>query len=324
MSTAPKDGNNKPGVTKGSRTGKDFDSLAQEYTQMKISALVMEYEIPESEAELKQAKPRLERLKKQLADAQAAGATNRTVLAAQVRGLEQRVAGLEKKAAAGPELQKTEAALGPMLADLVDFQKVFDVEAKSPETTSNNKLNSARDQFIGQLQGDLDKATSYSAIYTIIGKQLWVASVLLDSANPEHQRVGLSLALRASRTAMNDAANGWLGARICDGYILPHLDLATDTNRRSQFNLDTLLNECANIYRDNIEQQSVVRTYKMLLAQATTPQRADGARAQIGMAYEQNGELKEALSYYRQIKATNDYRWLTRQVSRLEQQLKNR
>jgi hypothetical protein len=81
--------------------------------------------------------------------------------------------------------------------------------------------------------------------------------------------------------------------------------------------------ECADIFRRNEEFTGVVRTYKMALAAAGTPQKADSARAQISMAYEQAGDLKQALQYLKQIKETNDFRWVLRRVPRLEQQLKS-
>jgi tetratricopeptide (TPR) repeat protein len=160
-------------------------------------------------------------------------------------------------------------------------------------------------------------------MYKLVGQELWVASRLLDSANPDYARAGLTLALSASKHALNEAQNSWVAARICDGYVLPHLELADDANRRSAFNRDNLLSECADIFRRNSEYAGVVRTYQMALASAGTPAKADSARAQISMAYEQAGDMKQALRYIREIKDTNDFRWVVRRAPRLEQQLKS-
>ncbi len=51
--------------------------------------------------------------------------------------------------------------------------------------------------------------------------------------------------------------------------------------------------------------------------------RADWARSQIGLAYEQAGDAKHALQAYREIKNTNNFRNVFfRNVPRLEKQLK--
>jgi hypothetical protein len=280
-------------------------------------------DIPDSQAELQEIKPKLEQFSKQLADTKAAGTTN-TVLAGQVDALQKRIAALEKTVAAAPELKKAQEALVPILADLQEFQKAWDEEMNTVEAVSASKLAEARTQLSLDIQAKISGANSYNAIYHLIGQQLWVAEKLLSSANPEHRRAGVLLALDASRDAMNAAANGWLSARICEGYLLPNLDLASDNNRRSQFNLDTLLAECVGIFRGNLEQNNVIRTYKLLLAKAKNPMAKDSARAQIGTAYEQNGELKEALSYFRDIKDTNNFRWITWRMNRIQQQLTNK
>lgn len=323
MATTPPRTAAKPPVTKGSRTGKDFDTLASEYITFKTTELNLVLDIPDSQAELQDIKPKLEQLSKQLADAKAAGTTN-TVLEGQVDAVKKRIAALEKTVASAPELKKAQDALVPILADLQEFQKAWDEELNTIEAISASKLASARTEFTSDIQAKISDANSYNAIYHLIGQQLWVAERLLGSANPEHRRAGVLLALDAGKDAMNSAANGWLAARICEGYILPNLDLASDANRRSPFNLDNLINECVRIFSVNLEQNNVIRTYKILMAKAQNPAAMDSARAQIGTAYEQSGELKEALSYFRQIKDTNNFRWITWRMNRIQQQLTNR
>jgi tetratricopeptide (TPR) repeat protein len=195
-----------------------------------------------------------------------------------------------------------------------------------PEATGPKILAKAQAQLTADIQAKLADANSYATMYQLIGQELYVAKRLLDSGNPEHGRMGLSIALQASRNALDYSANGWLAARICEGYIWPHLDLATDSNRRSNFSLESILNQCANIFAQNEEGHNVIQTYKILLAHAKTPLLADAARAQLGRVYQQNGEFKEALSYYKQIKATNDpnYRREMWQIQRLEKQVKGK
>src|SRR5205085_7095269 len=168
----------------------------------------------------------------------------------------------------------------------------------------------------------LSTAASYDAMYKIIGQELFVASGLLASGNPEHRRQGVLTSLSASRHASTYAVNGAVAARICEGYVLPNLDLANDTNRRSTFNEDNLLRQCANIFERNYEFNNVVRTYEIFLSGVKNADRADWARSQIGQAYEQAGDSKHALQAYRQIQNTNNYRNIfVRAVPRLEKQL---
>ena len=162
-------------------------------------------------------------------------------------------------------------------------------------------------------------------MYKIIGQELFVAKSLLESGRNEHRREGVTIALTASRHASDYAVNGGVAARIIEGYVLPNLDLANDANRRSPFNEENLLSQCANIFQRNYEYNNVVRTYQIYLAAMKTknPVRADWVQERIGSAYEAGGDLKSALSAYRQIRDTNSYRNVFfRQIPRIEKQLK--
>lgn len=238
------------------------------------------------------------------------------------RKLVQAGAGSKEAADARTELAAKETALAPVVEALWKHQRAFTAEAEAEAASGSAVFANARNQFSAGLREQFQKAQTYAEMYQLVGQELWVASRLLDAANPEYARAGLSLALSASKHAQGEAQNAWLAARICEGYVLPHLALADDANRRSPFNRDNLLNECADLFRRNSEYDGVIRTYKKALAQAGTPARADSARAQISRAYEQAGDFKQALHYLREIKDTNDYRWVIRSIPRLEQQLK--
>jgi hypothetical protein len=308
--------------TKGKRTGKDFDTLASLYLDQKTALVALERDVPESEAELITLRPRLADYAAQLTNALAAGKTNLSMLEARLGALQKRVAALEKTASGRSQLQAKQEALAPILADLWDFQRVWSAELEALNAAGGESLAKGRDQLISETRDQIRSANSYESIYRLIGQELWVAEGLLDSANPAHRRVGVSLAMDASHHAVDDSENGWLGGRICEGYIWANLDVATDSNRRSPFNLENLLDQCADIFRSNDEVATLVRNYRILLAKANTPQRADAIRVQIGMIYARNDSPKEALGYLRQVKATNDFRWAMNMIPRLEQQLK--
>lgn len=113
-----------------------------------------------------------------------------------------------------------------------------------------------------------------------------------------------------------------MAARICQGYVWPNLDLADPKNRRSPFYVQTLVNDCAQVFRQNDEPDNVIRNYRILLTRTETPQTADWARVQLAMAYEQSGQLKDALHYLRQVQSTNDYQWALRRIPQIQQQLR--
>jgi len=317
--------NDKPAdaMAKGQLTGKDFDALKAEYINLESAVLGLERKVAQQQTDLMEKKRQLESVSRELADAEArVDATNVSFLQSKATYLRERIAAMEAKIAEQPEMKAKQEALAPVIADLWDFQRAWLTEAEASGANGVNRLASASVALIGDIRQQLDDAASYVEIYKLIGQELWVAERLFSSANPEHRRVGLSLALQASQSAQGLAQNGWLAGRICEGYIWPNLDAADDRNRRSATSLENVLAECATIFRQIDEWPNVSRSYELLLAKASTPQAADSARAQIAVAHEQSGDIKGALHYLREIKATNDFRGVLRRIPRLERQLR--
>jgi hypothetical protein len=256
------------------------------------------------------------------------GATNgednpSSLVESNITALRAEIANLEKTVARRPEVEAKETALAPMVDDLWEFQRAFAVETSGSASGSAAALAKARAQLVAGTTKKLNEASSYEAMYHAIGQELFVAKRLLESGNREHRREGVNIALTAARHALNFVVNGRVAARICEGYVLPNLDLATDRNPRSTFNEENLLNQCAEFFRRNEEPNNVIRTYELYVASAKNPQRADWARSQIAMAYEQAGDPKNALAAIREIKDTNGFRFLMRRIPRLEQDIKS-
>ena len=311
-----------PVVPKGSRTGQSFEELREEYLTLKKTALVLDREVGRSENQLKEATAELAALTKQMDEA-LPGATSATELQASAAVLRGRVPALQKTAARRVEVEAKNEAITPIENDLWEFQRAFQAETAGSAPASTAALTKARNEFTAETEKTMETAGSYDAMYQTIGQELFVARRLLESGQPDHRRQGVTLALNASRQAANHALNGGLAARICEGYVLPHLDLATDTNRRSPFNEENLLGQCTDIFRRNYEFNNVVRVYEMYLETVKTPARADWARSQIALAYEQSNEPKKALAALREIRDTNAYRGTLRAVPRLERQIKD-
>ncbi len=304
----------------GSRTGKNFETLREEYLTQKTAAVALERIIVRSETQLKDAMAQLDALSKPITTA--AGDTNISKAEAGITALRNRVAALQKAPSRRSEFQEKERTLAPIEDDLWEFQRSFAEEAATSQTAGNAALAAARAKFTDESERKAANAGSYDAMYKVIGQELFVAKGLLASGNPEHRRQGVLVALGASRHASAYAMNGAVAARICEGYLLPNLDLANDTNRRSTFNEENLLRQCADIFERNYEFNNVVRTYQVFLDTTKNPDRRDWARSQIGQAYEQANDPRHALEAYRQIQNTNNYRNVfARTVPRLEKQL---
>jgi hypothetical protein len=297
----------------GSRTGKTFDALREEYLSQKTAAVTLERMVVRNETQLKESMAQLDALSKQ-----SAADTN----ASNAEALRARIATLQQAPSRRPEFREKEQALAPIEDDLWEFQRSFAQDAAASQTPGNAALAKTRAAFSDESERKVASAPSYDGMYKAIGQELFVAKGLLASGNPEHRRQGVLTALSASRHASAYAMNGAVAARICEGYVLPNLDLANDTNRRSTFNEENLLRQCADIFERNYEFNNVVRTYQIFLDGVKNADRADWARFQIGQAYEQANKPQLAIQTYRQILNTNNYRNVfSRTVPRLEKQL---
>lgn len=315
----PKDQSAGPKIPLGARTGKTFEALREEYLAQKTAAVAVQRVVVRVENEWKDGTAQLDSLTKQIA----AGGAEVAALETSATTLREKITALRQSPSRRAEWQEKELALAPIEEDLWEFQKKFARESAASEPASQATLVKARAQFTDESEQQLRTAAGYDTMYKIIGQELFVAKGLLASGNPDHRRQGVTMALSAARHASDYAVNGGVAARIVEGYILPNLDLANDANRRSLFNEENLLGQCANIFERNFEYQNVVRMYETYLADVKVPARADWARERIGDAHENAGDLQRALESYRQIRDTNSFRNLfQRQIPRLERQLK--
>ena len=293
-------------LSKGARTGKEFDTLRGEYFVLKAETLRLEQSIQRGEKAI-------------VGDTNAPNATTPPPDRTSDTNRAPKVASVTaREKTARAELEAKEQSLVPIVDDLWEFQRQWAAESAAPEGGTDN-LARARVEFAGSIEQKLDNAASYEAMYLAIGQELFVAKGLLKSENPAHRKMAMTIAFTAARHALNHAVNGNVAARICEGYLLPNLDFATDTNPRSTFHQENFLNQCADLFRRNNEFNNVVRTYEMYLARAKNQARADWAQSQIATAYEDGGDPKMAIAAIRQIRDTNAYSRFFRRIPRLEQ-----
>lgn len=165
-----------------------------------------------------------------------------------------------------------------------------------------------------------DVAGTYKEVYKLIGQELKVAETLVANSDPAQKEAGLVLMADASRFANDPAGDPWLSARICEGYLWKHLDLAEGFSR-SPVSAERLLSLCESAFREAGETNNVVRNYKLLIAKSQGTQ-VDITRFRLARVLEDQGEYKEALDYLKQMTNTNKNGWVQR-VAALEQKVKN-
>ena len=318
MRTVPAGSKSNAGADSSELTKKDFETLKKEYTELLTSAMALRREATDVQKALGQRRAGLTALEKQLAEAQAASATNLAELQASAAPMRAQVAALEKDLAAKEvAAEAREKAVEPVLSELQAFQKTWATQREATELAGTNSLTVAQAELVKDMRQKLQDAGSYETMYLSIGQELWVANRLFDSANPEHLRVALAIARQAGRDALYQTENGWLAASIYKAYVCPNLNLAEGKGGQ-----DILVNECADVFRRAGDQGGMLGIYRTMLAQAATPQRADWARLQIAQAYEQSGEFQQSIHWLKQIKSTNDFRWAIQRIPRLERQAK--
>ena len=314
MNTAPPSAKVNPGASFSSEAPpKDFDTVKKEYTELQTAALALRREAGELRKALAQRRARLAAAEKPAADAGTnapAPSDDTPVLRAQVAVLEKEVASRESAA------DTKEQAVAPVLEELRAFQKNWATQRPADEPAGSSDLAVAQAELAKDLRLKFEDATSYEAMYTLIGQELWVADRLFGSANPEHRQVGMRLARQAGRDALYQSENAWLAGTIYKGYVCPSLELAAGGGPA-----DSALTDCIDFLRRCGDQGGVIGLYQTVLASAKTPKRADWARVQISQVYEQANEFKEALHWLKQIQSTNDYRWALQRIPRIEKRI---
>ena len=166
------------------------------------------------------------------------------------------------------------------------------------------------------------EANSWEVLYKALGQELWVADEFLASSNLSLRQAGLELADQARDDALTDAENAWLAARICEGFVLPHLDLA-DNGGKSALDRDRLLASASQTFRSADENNNVIRTAQQIISQSANPKRADKARLQLARFLEQQGDYQGALVQYRSLQNSNNILFVSKRIAAVEARLKN-
>jgi uncharacterized protein with HEPN domain len=312
----------KPSATEtnpvGKVTKKDFSTLRVELDKLSVSNKAVKAEIANLQKALDEKKAEYQKLK---------GETNQTdAIAAQLKTIGDTITNLQTQIS---EKRKISEALAKEIDYYwQDFKELRDQVNKYQEElqaalnlSPTNAFVVGFTNYLKDTRQRLNQATTYKAMYEVIGEELAVADKLLQSAHPGYRKYGLSMARQAALDAQNYAENYWLAARIYEAYLLPNLEDATDPNWKMPLSMENVLNESVQAFRNVEETNNVIRAYSMFIDKVGGSARADWSRLQIALIHEQFGNYKEAIKYLKEIQNTNNFANYIRRIPALEAKL---
>ena len=191
--------------------------------------------------------------------------------------------------------------------------------AAQEETASSKKKNKkapAADLVYSKyFQDKQAEASTYKALYKVVGQELNLAESLLQTA--DQKPIALALVMQASRCASSPTENPWLAARICEGYLWPEVALSEKADNPTE----QLLSFCENAFRDAGETNNLIRNYRMVIAKSQGTQ-VDITRFRLSRLLEDSGQYREALECLQQMTNTNKNGYKNR-VAFLQEKVKS-
>jgi hypothetical protein len=168
------------------------------------------------------------------------------------------------------------------------------------------------------LKAQFDNAADYKVIYRAIGEDLCAADKLINHPDALQQAKGLQLVREICLAAQDTAVDGWLAARIVEGYLLSSL---SKVDAQAQ---DKYIQFANQVYAAANEKNKQIDLYKMILANGSVKKREDVFRLRLADLLAARGDYQEALLYFRQItdgKLTPNAR---QRIAAMEQKLKRK
>jgi len=154
-------------------------------------------------------------------------------------------------------------------------------------------------------------------VYPLLYENLLVAQGLLRSPDISRQRLGLAVARYSEMTARLNLQDYGLDARICEAFLIPHLDIAYPeighTVSRRQILEDTFT--AFEGTGDTVHQTA---TLLYLLRYSDSDNTRNWTRAMLAESYEQSGNYGQALAFLK-VTVPVDKVWLTRLQSEQKQ-----
>ena len=147
-------------------------------------------------------------------------------------------------------------------------------------------------------------------VYPLLYENLLLAQGLLSSPDISRQRLGLAVARYSEMTARLNLQDYGLDARICEAFLIPHLDIAYPeighTVSRRQILEDTFT--AFEGTGDTVHQTA---TLLYLLRYSDSDNTRNWTRTMLAESYEQSGNYGQALAFLK-VTVPVDKVWLTR------------
>jgi tetratricopeptide (TPR) repeat protein len=130
--------------------------------------------------------------------------------------------------------------------------------------------------------------------YQVIHGQLALAQKMLQSKVALERVSGLTIALDTSYYAIDDLQDKWLAPRICEGFTLPYLRVASPHQQDSP-SQTTVAQGAASVYRKVGDGKKLLAAYRLYLDVASTPNTYDAALVRLADELQKQGQYDEAL-----------------------------
>lgn len=152
--------------------------------------------------------------------------------------------------------------------------------------------------------------------YPLIYGNLLVAYALLDEPAIERKRMGILIARQTELYILFDVKDWWLSARLCEAFLLPHMDIAHTLNGMEVSRREILEDSYAS-YDANAETINEVATLQFLLHFADSVNTADWARIKLAQTLAQQKKYRQAITYLQALQHP-DQQW----IAQLQQEQK--
>jgi hypothetical protein len=199
-------------------------------------------------------------------------------------------------------------------------------DSTKADKKKKRKLRSPAEEIARDFSRHVSEANDYKSIYRLIGENLAGVDQLLAAHDPEQTKSALVLAVEATRAALDPAKNGWLAARIAEGYLWPNLDDAP-TSDKNALDPAGLLDLSEEAFKAADEMDNLIRNYRLLIVRSARPAKADKLRVHLAKLLEDAERFPDALRVLHEVNETNStafVRRLTSVETKLQQQKKYR
>ncbi len=152
------------------------------------------------------------------------------------------------------------------------------------------------------LKVQYDSPPDYKTVYRAIGEHLFIAGNLINGSGERQPTDGFRVIAELIEVANEVAYDPWLGARICDAYLVGQID-KIEENPKHGPGREQYLHIAGRAYKNAEEDDRLIDLGVLYLSKYPTGSRADDMRRRLAWLLQSKGRKKEAEVYLSQIKS---------------------